>query len=232
VGYYVKPYSESSGEVRTVELCPEHGECLGGLKTPIPSFGYWLDHSHVDYIATFYKCSRSICNAGIGSSRCYELHHFNHSDCLNEQCEEGSTGPLCGSCLLGYVYQPMSTSCEFCRVSSQTILIIAGSIMLGIMILFATFSRIKEWRCVKRIMRFWGYLDGGSLKIAWVTYQILVSCSFSMSIKVLSTMRSMFILQFFFLMCFMTFKTRFNRFFQNVCVYVSSFSTSSPIHTA
>jgi hypothetical protein len=140
-GYYVVEIASNGGEVIT-SSCEKHSACSGGMYTPVPVEGYWVDHSSLDYIANIYKCSRSTCKSGFVTSfssssssasfsssshsshssdsqqqqqhQCWNFNHFNSSYCADIQCSTGSKGPFCGSCSDGYIFSGANNACELC----------------------------------------------------------------------------------------------------------------------
>lgn len=55
------------------------------------------------------------------NNTCWQNHHYTSKACDSDelQCIEGSKGPLCGSCDIGYVYQQTLRTCVDCSDSSQ-----------------------------------------------------------------------------------------------------------------
>jgi hypothetical protein len=167
-----------------VAECPRHASCLGGINTPIPEQGYWIDHSDYEYAGYLYRCSGPTCKGGRNGSECYTMTGFNKSYCVNRQCSGGSQGPLCGSCMNNYIRSPGSLTCEKC---SETWTVLVGALgciflLLVFAIIFLSFAEFKSSREI--ISRLFRSIDSGTLKVIWVTYQIVVSASFTLDIEV------------------------------------------------
>jgi hypothetical protein len=177
--YYLA--SESRDEVNS---CPSHAECLGGVKAPLPDNGFWSDHSDYKYADDMYRCARSTCNGGTNHSSCWTLNGFKESGCNQEQCIKGAKGPLCGSCSNGYVYNPSSSVCESCSENWVLIASVISGMFLVVflVVIFLTMHRRQHGKKIaKAILK---YIDSGTLKVIWVTYQIVVSASFTLNIRV------------------------------------------------
>jgi hypothetical protein len=184
-GYYI---SQKTGQS---EKCPSHSTCAGGLYTPIPYDGYWVDHSDQAYAGVIYPCSRATCYPTNTNGSCWKVKTFNASQCNRDdlQCIEGSGGPLCGSCLEGYVYRSAINKCTTCK-SSQGLLfavitLFSVAVLLAI-VLFEVNRRFKLIKKVRKALEVFSFVDGGSLKVIWVTYQIIVSASFTLNVTVSS----------------------------------------------
>jgi hypothetical protein len=177
--YYLA--SESRDEVNS---CPSHAECLGGVKAPLPDKGFWVDHSDYKYAGELYRCARSTCKGGTNHSSCWTVDGFKESGCNQEQCIQGAKGPLCSSCSTGWVYNPAFGACELCSHHWIAIFSLFGSVFVLFMFVVAflsiwNYQRMKQYmkKCLK-------YIDSGTLKVLWVTYQIVVSASFTLNITV------------------------------------------------
>mmetsp|Transcript_31113 Transcript_31113/g.40023 ORF Transcript_31113/g.40023 Transcript_31113/m.40023 type:complete len:405 (-) Transcript_31113:1385-2599(-) len=180
--YYVSDKSR-----QTTSSCPHHAVCNGGLFSPIPKQDYWIDHSSYDYAGDLYRCTRDTCIGGGNHSFCWTLHGFNNTQCYENsalQCSEGSFGPLCGSCEQGYVYSVTSRTCDSCNEETKvfTYLIMTGLfILLLMMVMFSNLDEEHQWK--QRFRGLIRYVDSGSLKVLWVTSQIIVSSSLTLNIK-------------------------------------------------
>jgi hypothetical protein len=166
-GYYFISSSVYSRQASSV--CEPHSTCLGGLKTPIPIEGYWVDHSSLEFLGDIYKCSRSTCARGEQGSSCWNMSHFNSSDCLNIQCKYGSTGPLCGSCMKGFVYKSTIDSCEKCGAAREVSLMVFFMALFcgGVVALSLHWIKVRGGSNV--FVEFLRQLESGSLKVSVLT---------------------------------------------------------------
>jgi len=181
-GYFLS-YPDSNSEI-----CPNHAICYGINQVPVPVKGYWIDHSSHKYSSEIYKCSRETCRSNSHNSSCWDLNEFVNDSATCDfdelQCTEGAGGPFCGSCLSGYVYQGISNSCEKCESAQGTSYFAFGIVLLCFVMIFVYFQsgdyfEIKQWSPIKFLL----HLDTGCLKVLWVTYQIVVSSSFTIGIE-------------------------------------------------
>jgi len=168
------------------KICPGHATCVGGYRMPIPGDGYWVDRSKYAYAGSIYKCARGTCHRNSFNSTCWDNTEFDNSDCVSDdmQCSDGAGGPLCGSCLDGHVFQAVSNTCDDCDGVQFTSYLSIGIILflfLIVVIYFATGDRfgILEWEPVRFLLN----IERGSLKVLWVTYQIVVSSSYTIGIQ-------------------------------------------------
>jgi hypothetical protein len=93
---------------------------------PVPLEGYWSNRSKDKYAGFIYRCQRNTCKGAAEESG--EVHDEacwigggNHSststNCDPDEllCTPGAGGPLCGSCLSGYVYFETTRLCTDCE---------------------------------------------------------------------------------------------------------------------
>lgn len=154
-------------------------------------------------MGNIYKCPRNTCKGGRKKSyvvfnnssnnetttsyvSCWVYGNYNNSVCIHNeedlQCEEGAIGPLCGSCEQDYTYNAVLNACERCRGDGDiNILYYVGLIILIFIILVYFIYLYCGQSYFIQLLR---SIDIGSLKILIVTYQIIVSSSFYMNIKV------------------------------------------------
>ena len=109
------------------------------------------------------------------------MFNYSSSSCNDDEllCNKGSKGPFCGSCDVGYVYRGVTNSCEPCGKAQSFSIIVIGC-MIGIVIVIGIGGYLKWKEFI--VVRFLSNLDSGSLKVMWVTYQIIVSSSFTLDI--------------------------------------------------
>jgi hypothetical protein len=163
-----------------------------------------VGRSKYEYAAHIVKCSRNTCKGGNTASTCWKLDQYEdnhthtnlHVKCNSDslQCVTGSIGPLCGSCDVGYVFRGSTNNCGPCKSAKLVSYIAVGSFMLLGVVAFlvslqmktnqtsAVSMMIKNNRVVNLLRSF----DSGSLKVLWVTYQIIASSSFTLGITVYS----------------------------------------------
>jgi hypothetical protein len=169
-----------------VKSCPLHAECLGGMEAPLPERGYWVDHSDYKYAGELYRCARSTCKGGTNHSSCWTLKGFNASGCGNNQCTHGAKGPLCASCADGFVYRPITHTCDSCSSYNMMLWYFFGCLMF-----IGSSVYIIRHILGNVIASPTSLINSGTLKVLWVTYQIVVSASFTLNIKVRQTLSSL-----------------------------------------
>jgi hypothetical protein len=167
-----------------VKTCPNHAICFGYTQTPLPDKGFWVDHSDYKYAGNIYRCAWSTCKGGTNGSSCWTVNGFNATGCNDDQCTQGSGGPLCASCANGYIRSPATKACELCSENWVLVVSIFGALIFILLLAVLmmqmgqlTTTRGHFTKCMK-------YVDSGTLKVIWVTYQIVVSSSFAMDIQV------------------------------------------------
>jgi len=102
-------------------------------------------------------------------------------------CSEGSSGPLCGSCEVGYIFRSEIKQCGPCddaKASSFIATGFAGCILAIIAGMTTGFIPVLPCMKENRVVYFIRSLDSGSLKVIWVTFQIIMSTSWNLDIKV------------------------------------------------
>jgi hypothetical protein len=157
--------------------------------------GYWVDISSYKYAGDLYKCSRDTCfiaSLQNTTSNCWKYTHFDSTNaslfyCNSDQlqCSRGAGGPLCGSCLDGYLFQSVANTCQECghvQLVSYVALACVVFVVLAIVIYFAHGDRfgVYDWELVRWLLN----IDRGSLKVLWVTYQIIMSVTWNLDIQV------------------------------------------------
>jgi syndecan 4 len=195
-GYYYQP------STHTLTVCPINAECDGAQNFPRPKQGHWVDRRLAKYADVMRRCSRSTCKGGarkdiVNGTSCWSSWHFNETwfnslsnssaihDCDTDsiQCTEGASGALCGSCDSGYVYSASDASCVACGEFW-----LSGTIVTVIVICLAGLIYYQSKQLdlsTYSLFQFFGHFDGGSLKVLWVTYQIIASATSSLDIKFL-----------------------------------------------
>mmetsp|Transcript_38171 Transcript_38171/g.49396 ORF Transcript_38171/g.49396 Transcript_38171/m.49396 type:complete len:453 (-) Transcript_38171:2219-3577(-) len=104
------------------------------------------------------------------------------------QCNKGSTGPLCGSCLDHYRFTPMTDTCITCE-TNPWIAFIAIFILLGILLIIILIKVFIGIHIPEMIWESWFIMIGrhlfktGSLKVLISTYQIIQSVTYSLNIN-------------------------------------------------
>jgi hypothetical protein len=189
-GYYL---SSTVLLTASSEACPSHATCFGADTSPIPHKGYWVDHSDYKYASTLYKCPRDTCDgansSGIPtSSSCWNIYNYNKTECQDGeiQCSKGAEGHLCGACSKGYVYKSVVNSCQPCEETTQSMYIILGVVCFAGCIFAVYFYSGDRCKMKSRSsFQFFSHIDSGSLKVLWVTYQIITSSSFALDVQVM-----------------------------------------------
>jgi hypothetical protein len=126
------------------------------------------------------------------SYECWTYGNYTNDHCGADSllCKEGSLGPLCGACREKYTYNVVINGCEKCKHSAENILLYIGITIVNLFVLaLVVYMVIKESPQNYRIrnnslVKLLANVDSGSLKVIWVTYQIIVSSSLSLNIKV------------------------------------------------
>jgi hypothetical protein len=160
----------------------------------VPANGYWIDQLSYEYAGIVNKCTRDTCFSQVSNSSCWDVHRFTNSttprgdNCNSDelQCSEGAGGPLCGSCRDGYVFQSVSKTCEQCGAVQAVAYISLGVVIFVCMLILVYLKMgdhfgIVEWQPVQYLLNF----ERGSLKVLWVTYQIVSASSYTIGIEVL-----------------------------------------------
>jgi transposase-like protein len=155
-----------------------------------------VDRSSYDYVADVYQCPRETCKGSTPTSKCwrYDAYVNNTSisldsggadDCSssNYLCSKGAYGPLCGSCDLQYVYRGETKTCRKCDEAKNSTYLILG-IGSGIIMIAIMLGIGYRYRFIKFSNTQLNSVDSGSLKVLWVTYQIIMSVSWNLDIKV------------------------------------------------
>jgi hypothetical protein len=172
-GYYLDPLDSFYSWP-----CPKNAECVGAYQAPIPNYNYWVDRRSYKYMISIHACVRSTCvflNRDT-SDTCWNVNVTSFTDMSSSECDSntlicdvGSEGPLCGSCKQGYVYESISRRCKVCstssHITSQTWIGVSVVLALLTLVPIVYYSRAKEVFC---------YVDTGSLKVLWVTYQVCI----------------------------------------------------------
>jgi len=135
-----------------------------------------------------YHCPRLTCKGSDSRDACWKYENFtsssNKCDANTLICTEGAIGPLCGSCDFGYVYNAEIKSCTSCgdaKKFAYTALFFTGFMIIVI------FALTVGYQQDNKLSRFVKSLDSGSLKVLWVTYQIIMSVSWNLDIEVRET---------------------------------------------
>jgi hypothetical protein len=185
VGYYL---TYEKGD-KISEACPTNGNCAGGLQGVAPNKGYWVDRSSYDYVDRLYSCPRLTCKGGNSNGSCWGYAAYNTSQSSDADvcdadallCTEGAIGPLCGSCDQDYVYRGETKTCVACGSAKKfafTALGVAAAAVIALIVLAA------GYRHKNPVSQFIKSMDSGSLKVLWVTYQIIMSVSWNLDIEV------------------------------------------------
>ena len=128
-------------------------------------------------IDAYNASSKSAMQAAEEGGPCYE-------DTL--QCTEGSTGPLCGSCLDGYTFNSALSQCVLCESASNLNPIIIMS-SIGFSGLVAAVLRWRGFNLQKYVrlpsFPFLKHADKGTLKVLWSTTQIISSVQWNLSVR-------------------------------------------------
>jgi len=195
LGYYLKKETtevEDDDDSFESMTCPNHATCLGNYFVPIPNNGYWVDRSSSIYIDHLYHCPRDTCHNHIRNYSCWTLSYLENNDkdddskqCVSEHllCTKGAYGPLCGSCGKGYVFRSETKTCEQCQ-KAKDFVIFVFSIGITFIILGIILKIAKKYGILSTLSTvYFKSFDSGSLKVLWVTYQIIVSVSWNLDVK-------------------------------------------------
>jgi len=175
--------------------CTARLQCLStpGRKLPGPQKGYWVDlygiNMHGDGTdltgGNLYQCYRATCS-GVdpNNSTCWSLSgKGNFLQCVDEEmCLTGSVGPLCGGCQEGYVYSPTDSICVSCTAHVQrAVFLVAAIIVITVAACLIYFEFITFPEMLKKnyIIGSLYKVDGGTLRVAYSTYQITSSVAWT-----------------------------------------------------
>jgi hypothetical protein len=107
--------------------CPPGALCLGGTQLPRPRKGFWVDRRALNSSGLVSRCSRlEACvgtegeNSGLDAMQidaCWTAEGYSDPACGHAsggglQCDEGSEGVLCGSCVSGFTFSPVKQTCQ------------------------------------------------------------------------------------------------------------------------
>jgi uncharacterized protein (DUF983 family) len=122
-------------------------------------------------------------------SQCWVYGHYNKSECKDKDdllmCGEGANGPLCGSCKKSYTFNSVLNACEKCGGElSALFYAVLGSFLFVILLVWFVDFYFKLSIRSNFMVHILSNMDSGSLKVIWVTYQIIISSSFTLNMKV------------------------------------------------
>ncbi len=205
VGYYLT--GESNFKVAAP--CPSNANCAGGNQAPAPEKGFWSHRKAYEYTDTVYRCYRDTCTGANSNSSCWSAARFFHEENGDEHhasdeegddddedgenpctasavlCSEGAAGPLCGTCQENYIYRSETKRCHTCEAVHTNTLIICGmaaAITLVVVAVYMGWIRVPYCGEHSVAVAFFKSIDTGALKVLWVTYQIVISCTWSLDI--------------------------------------------------
>lgn len=139
-------------------------------------------------------------------------------------CSTGASGPLCGTCNYGFIYKAASRRCQPCEGAQVQSFIIMGIMGAAAALAALVFLFGVDLPCFRgnRVVHFFRSIDSGSLKVAWVTYQIIASTSFNLNITFPSPFSDMLGLLNFFSLDFLStecFVKSADRYYATVYLY-------------
>ena len=175
--------------------CTARLQCLStpGRKLPGPQEGYWIDLYSIDMHGDgsdvtsddLYQCTRATCK-GVdpNNSSCWSMSSKpSFLQCVDEEmCLTGSVGPLCGGCQEGYIYSPADTICLSCTAHvRRAVLIVAVMMIITIVacLMYFEYITIPEQLKKNYVIGSLNRVDGGTLRVAYSTYQITSSVAWS-----------------------------------------------------
>jgi hypothetical protein len=197
-GYYRRPVKD------TCVACPPNARCqesVGDL-LPAPATGFWLDTSSAKEfeVLVLFQCARLTCAGGNPSSdtssanseSCWSADEIADCDPNALLCSPGASGPLCGSCLEGFVYDSSGRVCQRCGVGVAHALGTVSALVFIAVICFASQSASKKvaaWFTLPPVMDKWFVvgvmrkIDSGMLRVMLSNYQIINSVSASLDVS-------------------------------------------------
>ena len=199
---YINPRTGES------DPCPTGAVCSGGNKLPKPISGFWVDRSNVTNAGIMYECIRQTCVGTVDinsdaarrltetsientynvSCWSYESYSVNDAECDSStlMCRYGSYGPLCGSCIVDYVYSRSDNECQACTSSwiFGTVVLVIGACIFMTFIAF----HLEFFSLPLNSKRWWIFgiarqVDSGTFRVLWSTYQIVQSVAWNLNIK-------------------------------------------------
>jgi len=197
--YYVSHFVDVSNDNNATQVaCPKNAYCDGGLRAPVPNRGYWVPRSSWDYVGNIYKCPRATCDLSKDkqNASCFDQPHYFTDDDADDDlvgrcasadvlCTEGAQGPLCGTCEVGYIFRGETRTCEPCEAAAISGFAVAALGILFVVVLALVFLGRFDLPVLREsvMIRYMRNIDSGSLKVVWVTYQIIASTSFNLDIQ-------------------------------------------------
>jgi len=175
--------------------CTARLQCLSspGRKLPGPQKGYWVDLNDIGMQGdgsdvtdvVLYQCTRATCK-GVdpNNSSCWSLSSKElFVQCLAEEmCLTGSVGPLCGGCKEDYIFSPTDAVCSSCSSHIRRAAILAVTILILIIVaclIYFEYITIPEQLKQNCVIRSLLMVDGGTLRVAYSTYQITSSVAWT-----------------------------------------------------
>ena len=175
--------------------CTARLQCLStpGRKLPGPQKGYWVDLRDINVDSgindvtedDLYECPRATCT-GVdpNNSTCWSMSSKrDFLQCVDEEmCLTGSVGPLCGGCQEGYIYSPADTICSSCSSHvGRAALVVAILVVTSIVacLLYFEYITIPERLKNNCVFSSLNMVDGGTLRVAYSTYQITSSVAWT-----------------------------------------------------
>jgi hypothetical protein len=187
------------GDVNAIQVaCPKNAACRGGFRAPVPDKGYWVHRASWKYVANIYKCPRATCDLSKDKQNqtCFDQWHYFidddndddlHGRCASADvlCTAGAHGPLCGTCEVGYIFRGETRTCEPCEAAAISGFAVAvlGVLFMAVLAIVFLGRFDLPWLRESMMIRYMRNIDTGSLKVVWVTYQIIASTSFNLDIQ-------------------------------------------------
>jgi len=92
---------------------------------------------------------------------------------MDVQCIDGARGPLCSSCSIGFAFSNAQNKCEPCDAASSSSYIVFGVMLFISLFLIISYYALEKREGSSLVSQFIASVDPGSLKVLWVTYQII-----------------------------------------------------------
>ena len=172
--------------------CPDNTNCqeASGILLPAPNEHYWLSTSSAkDFKANLdlYRCPRLTCKGSDPDDyqECWTASNISRCSARKLLCVTGAKGPLCGSCVQGFVYSSSQRTCIECGESwifAGSLLgagLAVGCFVLGLYMGRLTLPAFLENSVFAAILR---DVDSGTFRVVFNAYQLIQSVAWNLDV--------------------------------------------------
>jgi len=160
---------------------------FAGAALAAPSNGYWVNTKSLDAFSgdglDLYHCPRSTCKGSSPekSPSCWSPKNTTECDPDELLCTTGAAGPLCSSCIDGFVYSLTTRQCAECgKFDVLSVSIMGAVLVLGAFAAAVTYFHLFKFpACIRQSWLFGilGQIDSGMVRVVWGTLQIVQSAA-------------------------------------------------------